>query len=240
MKPMPESRAVWVVVVARIGNGAKSRLAGTLSAAQRRQLALAMLSDVLDVCGQAQSRGVIDGTVAVVDELDARFVVEQAGALAVADPGAGDMNAAVRAGLRAARARGAGTAVIVPGDVPLIGVADFVALLEASGSAPRAVILGASHDGVGTNALLLRPLDMIVPAFGPPSLRRHEQAGLAAGALTRVLFELGLALDVDTPGDLAALQTELPGLRVDTGNQPGLHSRRTLAALQMILPSAVH
>jgi 2-phospho-L-lactate/phosphoenolpyruvate guanylyltransferase len=241
MKPMPESRAVWVVVVARIGNGAKSRLAVTLSAAQRRQLALAMLTDVLDVCGQAQARGVIDGTVAVVDELDARLVVEHAGAIAVADPGASDMNAAVLAGLRAARARGAATAVIVPGDVPLIGVADFVSLLEVAGSAPRAVILGASHDGVGTNALVVRPLDVIVPAFGPPSLRRHERAGLSAGALTRVQSGLGLALDIDTPGDLALLPTAHPGLRIDAGGSRTIvHGRHTLVALQMILAPAVH
>jgi 2-phospho-L-lactate guanylyltransferase len=45
----------------------------------------------------------------------------------------------------------------------------------------------------------------IGPAFGPPSVERHVRAGLAAGAVTRVEANLGLALDVDTPADLAAL-----------------------------------
>jgi 2-phospho-L-lactate/phosphoenolpyruvate guanylyltransferase len=224
---MSESQPVWVVVVARIGRGAKSRLAGTLSAGQRRQLALAMLGDVLDVCRQARARGVLDGTLSVVDEPEARAVVELSGALAVTDPGLGDMNTAVSAGVRAARLHGARTAVIVPGDVPSIEVADFASLLRAAGSAPRAVIVGASHDGLGTNALLLRPLDVIVPAFGPPSLQRHERAGLAAGALTRVCTALGLALDIDTPSDLTALQPTRVG-------------RHTLAALQLILPAGVH
>jgi 2-phospho-L-lactate/phosphoenolpyruvate guanylyltransferase len=205
MNTMVKTTAVWAVVVARVGNGAKSRLAAALSTAGRRELALSMLSDVVRVCAEAQARGVLAGTVAVVDELDARVVVERAGAIGVADPGGGDMNAAVRAGLRAARLYGAETAVVVPGDVPLIDVADFESLLDAAGSASAAVVIGASHDGGGTNALLLRPLDVIVPAFGPPSVQRHVQAGLAAGAVTLVRHDLGLALDIDTPDDLAAL-----------------------------------
>jgi len=198
--------SVWAVIVARVGNGAKSRLAGALSAAQRRGLALAMLADVVEVCVQAG--GVhLAGTLAVVDSPEARLVVERGGAIGVADPGTGDMNAAVVAGLRAARERGATSALVVPGDVPLIAVADFAGLLAAAGTARRAVIVAASHDGEGTNALLLRPPEVIVPVFGPPSLQRHVLAGQVAGALTRVCEDLGLALDVDTPADLAILQS---------------------------------
>jgi 2-phospho-L-lactate guanylyltransferase len=201
--------AVWAVIVARVGNGAKSRLAGALSPAQRKELALAMLADVIEVCVQAGG-GVLAGTLAVVDSPEARHAVERGGAIAVADPGTGDMNAAVVVGLRAAREHGATTAVVAPGDVPLIEVADFAALLEAAGNAPRAVIVGASHDGEGTNALLLRPPEVITPGFGPPSLQRHLQAGQHAGAHTQACADLGLALDVDTPADLAILQTSRP------------------------------
>jgi 2-phospho-L-lactate/phosphoenolpyruvate guanylyltransferase len=217
------AESVWAVIVARVGIGAKSRLAGALSAAQRRELALAMLADVVDVCVQA--RGLVAGTLAVVDSQDARMAVERGGAIAVTDPGTGDMNAAVVAGVQAARERGATTALVVPGDVPLIGVSDFATLLEAAGAAPRAVIVGASHDGEGTNALLLRPPDVIVPGFGPPSLQRHVEAGLAAGALTLVRFDLRLALDVDTSADLATLQS----------SQPGPRTAAALAGLALVL-----
>jgi 2-phospho-L-lactate/phosphoenolpyruvate guanylyltransferase len=197
--------AVWVIVVARVGEGAKSRLAGALSATQRKMLALAMLSDVVNVC--ARTPGLIAGTLAVVDEPAARSIAVRGGAIAVEDPGTGDMNAAVAAGLQAARAQGASTALVVPGDVPLISPSDFEALVDAAGQAPRAVVVGASHDGGGTNALLLRPLDVIAPQFGPPSVGHHLQAGHAAGALTLVRSDLGLALDVDTPDDLTALES---------------------------------
>jgi 2-phospho-L-lactate/phosphoenolpyruvate guanylyltransferase len=219
---MLHAESVWAVIVARVGNGAKSRLAGALGTSQRRDLALAMLADVVDVCVQA--RGVVASTLAVVDAPDARLTVERGGALAVLDPGPGDMNAAVVAGLRAARERGATTALVVPGDVPLIAASDFEAMLEACGSAPRAVIVAASHDGEGTNALLLRPPDVIVPGFGPPSLQRHVQAGFAAGALTLVRFDLRLALDIDTPADLATLQS----------SHPGQHTAAALADLVLV------
>jgi 2-phospho-L-lactate guanylyltransferase len=201
--------SVWIVVVARVGGGAKSRLAGRLNADQRRTLALAMLADVLDVCHQA--RGLVSGTLAVVDEPAARVVALRGGAVAMADPGVGDMNAAVAAGLAAVTKLGAKTVMIVPGDVPLISVADIRALLDSAGAASRAVVIGASHDGYGTNALVLRPAAVIAPAFGPPSVGRHVQLGLAAGAHTVVRAGLGLALDIDTPDDLQALPRERLG-----------------------------
>ncbi len=217
--------SVWIVVVARVGSAAKSRLAGTLSADQRRTLALAMLADVLAVCHQA--RGMVAGTLAVVDEPAAFSVAARGGAIAVADPATDDMNAAVAAGLAAARTSGAGTVLVVPGDVPLISTDDLQALLDSAGQAPRAVVVGSSRDGQGTNALLLRPPDVIAPGFGPPSVGRHVQAGLAAGAHTVVRAGLGLALDVDTPDDLAMLEAA----------HPGPHTAAVLASLSVLTPS---
>src|SRR6202035_2362129 len=88
--------SAWAVVVARVGDRAKSRLAGALDPLQRTELALAMLADVLDVCLCSG----LAGTVAVVDTPAARIVAEARGALVISDSGAGDMNAAVDAGVR--------------------------------------------------------------------------------------------------------------------------------------------
>jgi 2-phospho-L-lactate guanylyltransferase len=184
-------------------------MAGALSADQRRMLALAMLADVVAVCHRAY--GLVAGTLAVVDQPAARAVAVRGGAITIADPGTGDMNAAVAVGLAAARQRGADTVLVVPGDIPLISTGDLQALLDSAGAAPRAVVVGASHDGQGTNALLLRPPDVITPAFGPPSVGRHVQMALMAGAHTVVRAGLGLALDIDTPDDLRALQEARPG-----------------------------
>jgi 2-phospho-L-lactate guanylyltransferase len=201
-----DSSPVWAVIVARVGPRAKSRLAVALEPDQRRQLALAMLADVLHIC--ASSDAALGGVVAVVDDPAARQLAERHGALSVEDAG-GDMNGAARLGLQTAAAHGAGTAIVLPGDIPLLSAADMRALLEAAADTPRAVVIGASRDGQGTNALLLRPTDVITPTFGPPSVDRHARLGQSAGAATHVVNNLGLGLDVDTPQDLAAL-VDLP------------------------------
>ena len=195
---MPD--AVWAVVVARVARGAKSRLAPVLDLGQRQSLALSMLADVLRVCAHATH-----GVVAVVDDQSARLTAESYGAVVLDDPRPGDMNAAVRLGIATARAHGARTAIVLPGDIPLVSSADLERLLAAAESAQRAVVVGASRDGQGTNALLLRPPDVIDPSFGPPSVDRHVRLGVAARACTHVLSDLDLALDIDTPADLATL-----------------------------------
>ena len=193
---------VWAVVVARVGDGAKSRLSAVLEPAERTRLARAMLADVLGVC--LDGAAILAGTVAVVDQ-QARDVAARYATTLLDDPARGDMNAAVRAGISAARARGATSILVLPGDVPSISVADLREIVGLAGMAPRAVVVAASRDGQGTNALLLRPPHVIAPSFGPPSVWRHLEAGHAAGAHTQLIEHLGLARDVDTPPDLAGL-----------------------------------
>ena len=69
-------------------------------------------------------------------------------------------------------------------------------------AAPSAVLV-PSHDGTGTNAMLLRPPRAIAPRLGPARWRatwpRPPAAGWPSAARAR------LALDIDTPRDLAAL-----------------------------------
>jgi 2-phospho-L-lactate/phosphoenolpyruvate guanylyltransferase len=201
--------SVWAVVVARVGHGAKSRLASMLEPDQRHRLAMAMLDDVLSVC-TSPSAG-FDGVIAVVDDIAAAMLAERRGALAIRDAG-GDMNVAAAAGVRAAERHGATTVLVLPGDIPLVSVADLNTLRAAAAGAPRAVVVGASRDGSGTNALLLCPPDVIAPAFGPPSVERHIRLAQAAGAVTQLWSQLGLALEVDTPADLRALADMPVGL----------------------------
>jgi 2-phospho-L-lactate/phosphoenolpyruvate guanylyltransferase len=191
---------LWAVIVARAGNGAKSRLGHVLSPSERTLVARAMLADVLDVCIDASE--VLAGTLVVVDDA-ARDLA--AGAVLVLDDAGSDMNAAVRAGVAAALKRGATAVLVLPGDIPLISTADLREIAAVAGESPRAVVVASSRDGQGTNALLLRPPNVIAPAFGPPSVQRHLDAGRAAGARALLIAGLGLARDVDTPPDLANL-----------------------------------
>jgi 2-phospho-L-lactate/phosphoenolpyruvate guanylyltransferase len=198
---------LWAVLVARAGAAAKSRLAPALPPPRRRDLALAMLEDVLRICALSP----FDACVAIVDS-DAAEHAARAFTPNVSRE-ADDMNAAVSAGLAVASEQGARTAIVLPGDIPLVSTHDIQRLLQAAGGAERAVIVGASHDGQGTNALLLRPLDVIRPSFGPPSVERHVRAGEAADALACICTGLDLALDIDTPADLDLLRARHPAGR---------------------------
>ena len=117
----------------------------------------------------------------------------------------------------------------MPGDCPALDPGEVAALL-ASGDADggAAVVIVPDRHGTGTNALLLTPPDVIAPAFGPGSFARHAGRAAAAGAVVRVAHAPSLELDVDTPGDLAALRAALERL-------PGA-APRTRALLERMAP----
>ncbi len=74
---------------------------------------------------------------------------------------------------------------------------------------PSPVVIVPDRHGTGTNALVLSPPDAIAPSFGPGSFARHVAAAEQAGVPHSVEDVPGLALDVDTPADLAELIAEL-------------------------------
>ena len=62
------------------------------------------------------------------------------------------------------------------------------------------------------------------PLTFPAAVATLAMVGAAAGALTLVRSDLRLALDVDTPADLAALQS----------SHPGPHTAAILASLALV------
>lgn len=188
---------VWAVVVGRTGPNAKTRLADALGPAERSALAVAMLTDVL----RAASGAGLAGTIAVLDPP----IAPVEGVTVVPDPGAG-LDAAVSIGVRAAVEAGARTAVVLAGDLPLLQSAD-IARLVADAVGTRAVVVATDRHGTGTNALVLRPPGVIEPAFGPGSAARHvAKATAAVGGSARMVTLDRVALDIDTPDDLAELE----------------------------------
>ena len=81
-----------------------------------------------------------------------------------------------------------------------------------AGFADAGVVIVPDRHGSGTNALRLTPPEVIAPAFGPGSFARHARLAAAAGAVVRIAQVPSLELDVDTPGDLAALRAALQRL----------------------------
>jgi 2-phospho-L-lactate guanylyltransferase len=183
-----------------------------------------MLQDVLRAVDEAEA---VERVVVVTGEKHAeRVAMRSAQRLTtpievLRDPSDEGHSEAATLGIIRARALGADCAALLPGDCPLLDPAELDAALGRATEGRVGVI--PDRHGEGTNGLVLAPPDAIGPAFGPGSRSRHLERAAARGLLGEVDEVPSLALDLDTPDDLAELRDVL-------GRDPAA-APRTAAAL---------
>ncbi|HEX6455777.1 MAG TPA: 2-phospho-L-lactate guanylyltransferase [Solirubrobacterales bacterium] len=195
--------ATAVLPVKRFG-AAKQRMAAGITGGQRRDLAEAMVADVLEAIGQARA---VERTIVVSGDPIAQELAAEAGAEVVPDPeDAGHVEAA-QAGIARAEVEGAERVVLLAGDCPLLDPRELDRLL--TGVPGSYVGIVPDRHGTGTNALLLSPPSAIVPAFGEGSRDRHVEAARQAGVPFGIEELPSIELDLDTPADVIALTREL-------------------------------
>ena len=188
--------------------GAKSRLGETLDAEERQDLVERLLART--VAAALAVVGIADVVVVSPD----RDVLRRAGEL-----GARPLRQRSRGlnpGLAEARddviAGGAAAILVLPIDLPFVTAEAIAAVLgplsadTGDDEAPRQVVLVPDRHGQGTNALVLRPPDVIDFAFGPRSLAAHRAAAEAAGAEVTEL-DGDLSIDLDTPDDYVHVES---------------------------------
>ena len=181
---------------------AKQRLAADLEAEQRLELSRALLADALDRCEETDFlRWWV-----ITDDPEVEADAYERGVEGVADPGEG-LNAALSAGIAAAKSAAADSVTILPVDVPLATAEDVRDLVD-TGATSDVVLATARVDG-GTNGLYLEPPHALQPRFGPASLRAHIADAEEAKLRCSILHLPRLALDVDTLED-ARLVVEDP------------------------------
>jgi len=196
-------KATAVLPVKRF-DAAKQRLAAGIDEERRRELAAAMVADVLDAIGEARS---IERLIVVTGDPIAQELAAKAGAEVVPDPeDAGHVQAA-QAGIARAEAEGAERVALLAGDCPLLDPRELDQLL--TGVPGSYVGIVPDRHGSGTNALLLSPPDAIAPAFGEGSRQRHVDAAREAGIPFGIEELPSIELDLDTPADVIALQRVL-------------------------------
>ncbi len=198
-------RKVWAVVPVKETAQSKQRLAGVLPQAQRQELALAMAGDVLRA-------------LALVPQLDGILVV-------TADPAAADLAARYGARVSQEQAREGHTGAVVsaarrlaadgfdmlalPADIPLVEPQDIQQMLALHGPTPAFTIVPA-RDEQGSNAVLCSPADAVPLRFGEDSFFPHLAFARAHCIEPLVMHLSRIALDIDTPEDLALLLAAPP------------------------------
>lgn len=202
---------------------AKQRLAAGLTPDQRQALAEAMFRDVLTALAHTSQ---IDGVFVVSAESRARAIAREHGVRVLADAEHGH-NAAALVGVDAALEVGADRALLVPGDCPALDPREVDRLLVRPADPPSVLIVPDRH-GTGTNALLLNPPRALSPSFGPGSCERHASLARDAGVLAEVVEVPSLAMDVDTPEDLDALEALL-----GSAETAAVATRRLIASLTL-------
>ena len=184
---MPGVNAVVLVPVKAFTN-AKARLVAVLGDADREALARWMSARVLAAAGELPTY------VACDDEQVAAWATEH-GASILWHPGVG-LNAAVHNSVAELREAGVTDVVVAHGDLPR--ARSLVSLIE-----PGMLTLVPDRRDDGTNVIAL-PTNMPFNfAYGPGSFHRHLADAIAAGLPVRVRRDPLLALDIDTPSDLA-------------------------------------
>jgi 2-phospho-L-lactate guanylyltransferase len=202
-------QATAIIPVKRFGH-AKQRLLEALDRPQRAAIVRAMLADVLAAVGRAER---IERVIVVTGEGRAERIAlaharrSRTPLEVLQEPADRGHSEAATLGIIRALAHDARCTALLPGDCPLLDPAELDAALERM-HAGRVAVIPDRH-GTGTNGLLLAPADAIGPAFGPGSAERHRERAETAGyeAATEALESL--ALDLDTPDDLAALAEAL-------------------------------
>jgi len=207
----------WAIIPVKRLSEAKSSLRAKLTPKQRSRLVLSMLADALGAVHQAPSIA----SVAVVspDERVLSFA-RLHGAEGIAEPGLG-LNEALKLAIRHAISKGIDSVLILPADLPLLKSVDVENLIAAA-SAPKDVVIAPSK-AKGTNALFLRPPDLINLRFGGESFPLHVKEASQAGVRPRIYRSTTVALDIDKPEDLLSVET----LGLGTRTYEFLHSLRS-------------
>jgi 2-phospho-L-lactate guanylyltransferase len=179
----------WAAIVPlKTAGDRKTRLSDRLSAEERAALSQHMFAHVVEVL-ETHPR------IASIAVLSDQRPEQWTGAWIL------DEARGLNAELEAARVRAGETGLLIlHADLPLLEPADIDALIGAAEA--QGVAIAPDRHGSGTNALALLPGAPIAFRFGPDSFRLHR----AQAPDSMVVERQGLALDLDTPGDLAAAE----------------------------------
>ncbi len=188
----------------------KSRLADLLSEEERRELTLITLRAVLKAARAAHWQAIV---LTADPDVDA---AAREKAYVIPEMGLGGLNEELTGALpRLAAGRRVDSLLILHADLPLVTGAALRTVTQAA-PPPVSATLVRSPDG-GTNAMLLRPPGRFTFAYGVDSFAKHTIAAKAAFMAVHSVDVPDLAIDLDTPDDIARLLSLPHGRRCEAG-----------------------
>jgi 2-phospho-L-lactate guanylyltransferase len=220
---------IWCVIPIKDLENAKTRLAPALSPEDRRGLFQEMAADVLTAAAQAKG---LAGVLVLTNDPSARALAESHGARVAGEPENIGQSEAVARAAALVMAEGADGVLTLPADTPLATSQEIESVLQRHPSARPAMTIVPDHARRGSNCLLLTPGTLIPLHFGHVSFEPHLAEAARLGIEPNILDDLpGIALDVDTPEDLAqALATGRQTQAMIYAESHGIAAR--LASLQ--------
>ena len=197
--------SLWAIVPIKPLRKGKSRLSGVLGEEERVELNRRMLVGTVETLVQVRD---IDHVLVVSRDPEALTVARNAGARTILENGHPEINMALTRAALVAMAYKARGVLILPADLPLLEAEDVRELVALGREAPS-VVISPDRRREGTNALLLRPPDVISLDYGPGSFQRHCDSARQAGAALTVFEVESIALDLDLPEDLGLVGLDL-------------------------------
>lgn len=193
---------MWALLPIKRGEYAKERLAGALSAAERRALCRVMLEDLLSVlCNHP----LLDGVAVVSDDPDVQTLAKRLSVVVLEESSlnACGLNAVVQAAVCELARRGISDAMVVHGDLPLLNASEVTHLVTTHAAlGASAITLAPDRRGTGTNCILYSQSPHFRFNYGTDSFRKHCDQLLACDTPWAIARHEGTACDIDYPDDL--------------------------------------
>ena len=188
-----------------------------------------MLNDVLQALVDAKS---VDGILLTSRAVEAKSIAEKWGVTLYRDQAHTLVDALTAASEKVKNDLNATTAIIVPGDVPLITGTDVDHVLHYHADV---TIVPDSHK-IGTNALVCTPPNAFPLVFDGRSYHPHVEAATRRGLQVRSVQSHAFAVDVDTADDLLRVRSSAK----DSLTQRLLHNEPELVSLLAELKRSLH
>lgn len=193
---------MWVILPVKELAHSKSRLTAVLSAKERAALTRQLLRRTLRVLERSPD---VAGMLVVSRDTVVTQIAAIYGAISLAEESGAGLNGAIRLGLQTAVEMGASQALILPSDLPFLGVED-VRLMGEQG--PTSVLIASDRAGQGTNALRLPLPTEFRVQYGRNSYHKHLVEARRLHLPIHTITSPTLQFDLDTPQDWREFVTQ--------------------------------